>query len=100
MFYFGESVLLPDYRGQGIGHAFFDHREAAARSWGASHASFCAVVRPADHPARPADYVPLDAFWTKRGYVRQPGLVVRLAWQEIGEPAPSEKPLTFWLRPL
>ena len=31
IFYFGESVLLPDYRGQGIGHAFFDHREAAAQ---------------------------------------------------------------------
>ena len=61
VFYFGESVLLPDYRGQGIGHAFFDHREAAARAHGASHASFCAVVRAADHPDRPADYVPLDA---------------------------------------
>ena len=23
-----------------------------------------------------------------------------LAWQEIGEPAPTGKPLTFWLRPL
>ena len=24
LFYFGESVLLPAYRGRGIGHAFFD----------------------------------------------------------------------------
>jgi GNAT superfamily N-acetyltransferase len=29
VFYCGESVLLPTYRGQGIGHAFFDAREAA-----------------------------------------------------------------------
>src|SRR5690606_6621356 len=28
MFYFGESVLLPAYRGQGIGNRFFDGREA------------------------------------------------------------------------
>ena len=31
IFYFGESVLLPDYRGQGIGVRFFEEREAAAR---------------------------------------------------------------------
>ena len=30
VFYFGESVLLPAYRGQGIGHRFFDQREAHA----------------------------------------------------------------------
>ena len=47
LFYFGESVLLPDYRGQGIGHAFFDQREAAGRVAGAVQASFCAVIRPA-----------------------------------------------------
>lgn len=31
VFYCGESVLLPEHRGQGIGHAFFDAREAHAR---------------------------------------------------------------------
>ena len=56
--------------------------------------------RADDDPRRPAGHRGNEAFWTRRGYVRQPGLVVRLAWQEIGEPAPSEKPLTFWLRPL
>ena len=80
VFYFGESVLLPEYRGQGIGHAFFDHREAAARAWGASRASFCAVIRPPDHPARPAGYVPLDAFWAKRGYAPVPGLIGEFTW--------------------
>jgi len=35
VFYFGESVLLREYRGQGIGHRFFDEREAhAARALG------------------------------------------------------------------
>ena len=33
-FYFGESVLLPAYRGHGIGHAFFDAREAHALAHG------------------------------------------------------------------
>jgi hypothetical protein len=34
IFYFGESVLLPQFRGMGIGHHFFDEREAAARAAG------------------------------------------------------------------
>jgi GNAT superfamily N-acetyltransferase len=100
VFYFGESVLLPEYRGQGIGHAFFDHREAAARAWGASCASFCAVIRPADHPARPAGYVPLDAFWTKRGYAPVPGLTGEFSWAEHGETSESAKPMQYWAREL
>jgi GNAT superfamily N-acetyltransferase len=100
VFYFGESVLLSDYRGQGIGHAFFDHREAAARAWGAAYASFCAVVRPPDHPARPADYVPLDTFWTRRGYAPVPELVGSFAWQDHGETEESDKPMQYWMRAL
>ena len=98
LFYFGESVLLPGYRGQGIGHAFFDHREAQAKACGASAACFAAVIRPEDHPARPGGYLPHDAFWTKRGYALVPGLVTELAWKELGEEGESLKPMQYWLR--
>lgn len=98
LFYFGESVLLPEYRGHGIGHAFFDHREAQARACGATAACFAAVIRPDDHPAKPAGYVPHDAFWTKRGYAVVPGLVTELAWKEHGEEGESLKAMQYWLR--
>jgi GNAT superfamily N-acetyltransferase len=99
-YYFGESVLLSSYRGQGIGVAFFVHREERARALGFRHATFCAVDRPADHRRRPRDYVPLDAFWTRRGYVRRPELVATFSWKEIDEADESPKTLTFWVKTL
>jgi GNAT superfamily N-acetyltransferase len=101
IFYFGESVLLPAYRGRGIGHAFFDHREAAAkRAPAVTHTAFCGVIRPPDHTARPANYVPLDAFWAKRGYAKIDGLVANYAWTDVGEPEKTSKPMQFWMRTL
>lgn len=101
VFYFGESVLLPAYRGLGIGHRFFDEREAHAAALGRFRwTAFCAVDRDPDDPRRPAGHRGNEAFWAKRGYARQPGMTVRLAWREIGEASASEKPLTFWLRRL
>lgn len=100
IFYFGESVLLPQYRGHGIGVRFFAEREAAARQFGCPVCCFCAVQRPDDHPLKPADYLPLDAFWGKRGYRRRPELVSGFSWRDIGDSEQSEKPMVYWMRDL
>ena len=100
VFYCAESVLLPAYRGRGIGHRFFDLREDHARRLGRSHMAFCGVVRPHDHPARPAGYAPLDSFWRKRGYAPVRGAIARFAWTDIGQAAQTEKPLQVWMRAL
>ncbi|MBM3600320.1 MAG: GNAT family N-acetyltransferase [Alphaproteobacteria bacterium] len=101
IFYFGESVLLRPYRGTGIGVRFFEHREAHARSFGTYRwAAFCGVDRPPDHPLRPADYVPLDRFWQKRGFVRHPELVSHFSWRDLGDDAETEKPMVYWLKQL
>jgi len=84
-------VLLPEYRGRGLGHAFFQHREAHARALGGyAQSAFCAVVRPQDHPLRAARYVPLDAFWGKRGYTKVDGLVCH--WSAIASASPTVSP--------
>jgi GNAT superfamily N-acetyltransferase len=98
--YLGESVLLPAYRGQGIGVAFFAAREAHARRLGLAEAAFCAVDRAPDDPRRPADHVPLDGFWARRGYAKQPHLQVTFSWQEVGITAEVANRLTFWTRRL
>lgn len=98
--YFGESVILRPWRGRGLGVKFFELREAHARDNGLSVCAFCAVERPADHPARPADYVPNDAFWTHRGYRKQAGMTTSFDWLDVGERTPTAKPMNFWIRGL
>lgn len=100
IYYGAESVLLPEYRGQGIGHRFFDLREAFARSLGRKWLAFCSVTRPDDHPLRPATYRTNDAFWRGRGYAPLPGVQAEFAWKDVGETAETVKRLQFWMRRL
>lgn len=100
LFYCGESVLRASYRGRGIGHAFFDAREAQARTLGATHCCFCGVIRPDDHPARPGDYVPLNGFWRKRGYEPLEGVQAEFEWKEVGAEEETPHRLQFWIRSL
>lgn len=97
-FYFGESVLRPGYRGRGLGHAFFDAREAHARARGYARACFCAVDRSADHPQRPDDYSPLDSFWQKRGYRKLPGITANFAWPIEPGGINLIHPMNYWMR--
>ena len=100
IFYCAESVLLPGYRGQGIGHRFFDLREDHARAKGFTRSAFCAVQRPDDHPLRPEGYRPLDPFWRGRGYAPLPGVVAEFSWTDVDRDAETTKPLQFWCRSL
>lgn len=101
VFYFGESVLKKPFRGHGMGTRFFEEREKYARElqefkWTA----FCAVERPVDHPDRPENYQPLDAFWGRRGYLKHPEIHTTFEWKEHNEAKASAKPMVFWVRPI
>jgi len=100
IFYLAESVLLPHYRGQGLGHVFFDGREAQARLLSRPLCAFCSVIRPHSHPKRPSDYRPLDDFWRKRGYTPLNGVIAHFPWKDIGEEEATLKQMQFWIREL
>lgn len=98
VYYFGESVLRSEYRGQGLGHQFFDEREKVALEdphtrW----TSFCAVVR-SNHPLMPKDYRPLDEFWKKRGYTKHSEMTTQLSWQDLDQTKETAKEMIFWLK--
>ncbi|GGH55199.1 GNAT family acetyltransferase [Dyadobacter endophyticus] len=99
--YFGESILLPAYRGLGLGHRFFDEREAHARSLGGvKTCCFCSVDRGENHPLKPAGYRSNDAFWLKRGYRQEPALQSIMEWPDLGESVSTPKTMIFWTKPL
>ncbi len=101
IFYCGESVLLKSHRGHGLGHAFFDGREAQAKKLGGfTHSTFCRVVRPDDHPLKPADYQPLDPFWRKRGYEPIAGIIATYDWKDIDQPGETTHQMQFWMKTL
>jgi GNAT superfamily N-acetyltransferase len=100
IFYFGESLLYPQYRGQGIGVKFFEEREKQARVCGATLSTFCAVERPEDHPLKPPGYQPLHNFWRKRGFERKPELQTTYSWKDVGDEGETAKPMVFWLKHL
>jgi len=100
LFYFGESVLLTEYRGRGLGKRFFAEREAFAKKLDSAFATFCAVERPEYHPLRPADYPPLDNFWQQQGYAKQEELSAFYSWKDIDEDAERPKKMIFWVKKL
>ncbi len=100
IYYCAESVLLQQARGRGVGHRFFDLREAEARAAGFGHCGFVAVTRAEDHPLRPGDYRPLDPFWRKRGYAPVQGAVAEFSWTDLGAARETPKELQLWLRGL
>jgi GNAT superfamily N-acetyltransferase len=101
IFYFGESILLSEYRGLGLGHRFFDEREAHARSFGTYLVTcFCSVDRGENHPAKPANYRPNDVFWTKRDYSRNPSLATTMEWLDVDAQEVSQKKMLFWTKKL
>jgi GNAT superfamily N-acetyltransferase len=99
-FYFGESVLLPAFRGQGVGVKFFEARERVARGAKADFAVFCAVRRAENHPKRPGNSADMPRFWRQRGYSPLPGVFCQMAWKEIDRVEPVVHDLAFWIKPL
>ena len=101
VYLFGESFVLPQYRGQGLGVRFFIERESYAHTLAAfDYCVFCAVERPGVHPRRPAGYKPLQGFWRNRGFLHEPSLRTTCAWRDLGEQATSEKIMSFWMKAL
>src|SRR5690606_28349561 len=92
VFYFGESVLLPEYRGKGLGKVFMQEREQYARTLPFIEIlAFAAVVREPNHPLKPEGYRSLDEFWKSRGFRKEPGLTTSYDWHDVDKKESDSK---------
>ncbi len=97
--YFGESLVLPEYRRQGLGKVFMQKRLDFAKNLaGIEHVAFCSVIRSSTDLRRPSDYRPLDEFWLSQGFVPQEDMVAQYPWRDIGETEETIKNLKFWMK--
>jgi hypothetical protein len=67
---------------------------------GYAWAVFAAVIRGEHDPRRPPQYVPLDAFWERRGFARLEGVTCEFRWRDLGEAAESTKRMQYWAKRL
>jgi len=82
------------------GHPFYALREAHAHVLRRTHVAFAQVLRPDDHPVRPAAARTNDAFWRRLGNAPVPEFVVEFGWRDVGADAVTMKPLQVWMKAL
>ena len=101
IYYGSETILRRRYRGRGLYRRFFAGREAhAAALGGFTDLVFCGVVRPDDHPLKPADARALDPIWRRFGYRRLDGVTAGFPWKDVDRADETVKPMQFWIKPL
>jgi len=101
-YYFGETIILPEYRGQGIGTILVNMQEEHARTLGCTFVCFIAVKREADHPLRPKNYTEAAVVFERLGFEKTKS-VVSFSWptlQADGTVREEVNLLDFWIKRL
>lgn len=97
--YFGESLLLPQYRGQGLGKIFFQERERFAKNLNRHWVAFCSVVRE-NHPLCPSQYQGHESMWSYLGYSPIEGMTTYYEWKDRDQIQSTQKLMQYWLKKL
>lgn len=100
IFYLGELLFHPAYRGRGLGTGMLGEAEEYVRNQDGFDFLTCATVeRPEDHPMRPDDFIPIDRFLHRNGFALLPDVVAALHWPEL-DGVSLEHNMLFWIKKL
>lgn len=98
LFYVGELLLLPNYRGQAPFIPMMKAMRKEALAYHANKVVFCAVDRPINDPKAPTHYVSLERLWRYFNFRKMAEKYTFLSWKEIDEDNESPKKMIFWER--
>ena len=100
IYYVGELLFLPAYRNCSLGQRLLAQMESRVRSFGRYRKLTCATIeRPADHPLRPTDYIPITRFLARTGFEHLPGVVTHFEWRET-DGVKRDHAMQFWIKEL
>lgn len=105
IFFFGESMLLPEFRALGYGQIFYEEREKYALSLPEIEMSAaCLLERPIVAPFASPDFARrkerYEKIWRDRGFKPVPGLLAQSHWCDQGSDVPTPKSYQIWLKDL
>lgn len=81
-YYYGEVIISPEFRGKGISRQLCIVMDDLARSKGYKFACILTIIRPDDHPLKPAGYKPQDSLWKRLGFERT-NIIIDYHWPTI-----------------
>ena len=100
--YLGEAILAPEYQHKkpGFIRAMLKIQEEHARKKNYNQIVFMSVIRPDNHPLKPANYMPLDGMFTKFGFNRYEDMFIEMAWTQIDTKIEMDNILSIWYKNL
>jgi GNAT superfamily N-acetyltransferase len=99
LFYLGEFLLLKEYRGKGFGKQMYnDFEKTVKTNKSYTGICFCKIVEFDQHPGMPANYKPLDGFWSTLGFHKLPNIQFSVSWRNVNEQNESPHQLVYWIK--
>lgn len=100
IYYIGEMLFYPPYRNRGLGTECLSLMDQYVRSSGKYRYLTCAtIIRPADHPLRPDDYLPIERFLERNMFLKLQGVATSFAWKEL-DGVRRDHDMQFWIKEL
>ncbi|WP_432735125.1 GNAT family N-acetyltransferase [Maridesulfovibrio sp. FT414] len=98
IFYMGEVLFLPEYRGLGLGTRMLDQAEKQVLDMNRFNYVTCAtVIRPESHHLRPDDFIPIDQYLHRNQYSKMIGVVATLNWPELDGISITHE-MQYWIK--
>lgn len=99
-YYLGELVVLPSYRGQGLGYKMGKEIESFARDHKYSLLTLLSIDEALLEARAPNGYISSSCTFKKLGYSKHPNLYYDGSWINVGESEPIPHRHRFWTKAL